>query len=52
MLDVLERCFPDRIGGWKAPLKAMIPNYGSPLSASPESVDAVTAETARALQIS
>jgi malate dehydrogenase (quinone) len=52
MLDVLERCFPDRIASWKSPIKAMIPNYESPLSQNPGSVDAVTGETARALQIS
>ncbi len=51
MLDVLQRCFPDSIEGWRRPLKRMIPNYGSPLSDEPRTAASVMAETARALEI-
>lgn len=32
MLEVLEKCFPDRLGQWNSGLKTMIPSYGSVLS--------------------
>jgi malate dehydrogenase (quinone) len=35
MLDVLERCFPDRIAGWTPQITAMIPTYGTKLSENP-----------------
>ena len=52
MLDVLQRCFPDRIEGWKKPLTGMIPSYGSPLSEAPKRAAEVMAKTAQVLQIS
>lgn len=36
MLEVLERCFGSRIGGWAPRLKEMIPSYGTRLSKEPE----------------
>ena len=35
MLDVLERCFPGRIEGWKPQLKELVPSYGVSLSENP-----------------
>ena len=35
MLDVLERCFPHRIEGWKPQLKELVPSYGISLSENP-----------------
>ena len=52
MLDVLQRCFPDRIDGWKKPLTRMIPSYGSPLSNAPKRTATMVAKTAKVLQIS
>jgi malate dehydrogenase (quinone) len=36
MLDVLERCFPDRYAGWQPKLKEMIPSLGIELSNEPK----------------
>jgi malate dehydrogenase (quinone) len=36
MLDLLERCFPDRYQGWQPKLKEMIPSLGVPLSGEPK----------------
>ena len=36
MLDVLERCFPDRFEGWQPKLKEMVPSLGIELSNEPE----------------
>lgn len=37
MVDVLERCFADKVkGGWNAKLKEMIPSYGEDLATNKE----------------
>ncbi|MDT5326270.1 MAG: hypothetical protein QOF25_3422, partial [Mycobacterium sp.] len=36
MLDVLERCFPDRFEGWQPKLKEMVPSLGTELSNEPK----------------
>ena len=36
MLDVLERCFPDRYQGWLPKLKEMVPSLGVELSGEPK----------------
>ena len=36
MLDVLERCFPDRFEGWQPKLKEMVPSLGIELSNEPK----------------
>ena len=36
MLDVLERCFPDRFPSWQPKLKEMVPSFGTPLSGEPK----------------
>jgi malate dehydrogenase (quinone) len=35
MLDVMERCFPDRYGSWLPKLKEMVPSLGAELSNEP-----------------
>jgi malate dehydrogenase (quinone) len=35
MLDVLQRCFPDRYQGWLPTLKDMVPSLGAALSGEP-----------------
>jgi malate dehydrogenase (quinone) len=49
MLDVLSRCFPDRLPEWEPMLKSMIPSYGKMLSSDPPAATAVLAETAKIL---
>ncbi|MFN8032050.1 MAG: malate dehydrogenase (quinone) [Mycobacterium sp.] len=36
MIEVLERCFPDRYRGWEPKLKEMVPSLGVTLSENPE----------------
>ncbi len=51
MLDVLEKCFPDRIDGWRPDLGRMIPSYGTKLSADEAVARSTLARTAKALAI-
>jgi malate dehydrogenase (quinone) len=52
MLDVLARCFPERIAGWEPRLREMIPSYGRRLSVEPAAAEAALAETAKVLELS
>lgn len=51
MLDVLQRCFPDRIEGWTPQLTAMIPSYGTQLAGDPQRAAKTLAATEKALNI-
>ena len=53
MLQVIERCFPDKLktGGWSSKLKQMIRSYGQSLIDNPELCLQVRAETAAALNL-
>ena len=51
MLDVLARCFPDRIAAWEPKLREMIPSYGHELSADPAGAEAELTETAKVLEL-
>lgn len=51
MLDVLARCFPERLEGWTPELKRMIPSYGTQLSSDPALAARTLAATAEALGI-
>jgi malate dehydrogenase (quinone) len=51
MLTLLERCFPDRIPGWRPALRAAIPSYGRSLSADPALLAEVRASTMQALEL-
>ncbi len=51
MLDVLSRCFPDRMPGWEPKIREMIPSYGTKLSSDPAAAAASLAETARVLNL-
>jgi len=53
MVDVLERCFPDKVhnGEWTAKLKEMIPSYGQKLIDNPELCLKIRAETSKILNI-
>ena len=49
MLDVLEKVFPDRIEGWRPTLAALVPSYGTSLSADAATAAATLERTARVL---
>jgi len=51
MLELIARCFPDRIEGWTPALRRMIPSYGGRVSDDPEIADRILGETAAALAI-
>ena len=51
MLDVLERCFPDRIADWQPKLQAMVPTYGKHLASDEALIASTIAETSKALQL-
>ena len=51
MLDVMAKCFPDRLGKWERRLEQMIPSYGSQLSGNKAEAKATLTRTAKALAI-
>jgi malate dehydrogenase (quinone) len=51
MLTLLERCFPDRIDGWRPSLQEAIPSYGHKLSDDPALLAQVREETMRTLEL-
>jgi len=51
MLDVLSRCFPDRLAEWTPTIRTMIPSYGKKLSSSPALAQKTLADTAGKLEI-
>lgn len=52
MLDVLAKCFPDRLESWTPRLERMIPSYGTQLSSSEATAKATLTRTAQTLAIS
>ncbi len=51
MLTLLERCFPDRIAGWRPLLQEAIPSYGRSLNREPELLAQVRADTMQTLEL-
>jgi malate dehydrogenase (quinone) len=51
MLTLLERCFPDRIDGWRPLLQEAIPSYGHKLGEEPALLADVFADTTRTLEL-
>ena len=51
MLDVLEKCFPDRLPGWKARIAEMIPSLGMRLSDDSTAAEALLTATADRLSL-
>jgi malate dehydrogenase (quinone) len=51
MLDVLAKCFPNKIATWEPRLEEMIPSYGSQLSTNKTTAKSVLTRTAKALAI-
>src|SRR5699024_4894687 len=51
MLDVLTRCFPERIDEWEPKIKEMIPSYGKKLMNHPELLQQVRQDADETLQL-
>jgi malate dehydrogenase (quinone) len=51
MLNLLERCFPERIPAWRPALQAAIPSYGRSLAEDPALLAQVRAETMQVLEL-
>ena len=51
MLDVLSRCFPERMDEWEPKIKEMVPSYGVSLTEKPEFAREVHVATAQALEL-
>jgi malate dehydrogenase (quinone) len=51
MLTLLERCFPDRMDGWRPLLQQAIPSYGHKLNEEPELLAEVFTDTTRTLEL-
>ncbi|WP_100331967.1 malate:quinone oxidoreductase [Bacillus xiapuensis] len=49
MLELLSKCFPDRMSEWEPKIKEMIPSYGVSLMENPELLREIQASTAQAL---
>jgi len=51
MLDVLRKCFPDRLPEWEPRLRAMIPSYGARVGTDEQLAASTFAATSEALQL-
>ncbi len=51
MLEVIEKCFPDRMSEWGRKVKEMIPSYGQSLMNNEPLLRQVQASTAKALEL-
>jgi malate dehydrogenase (quinone) len=51
MIDVLERCFPQRLGGWSKKLRGMVPSYGTKLSDDADLAYRSTSHTGNVLKL-
>ncbi len=53
MLDVLKKCFPDKIKSdtWQADIKEMIPSYGENLANDAELCEMIRGWTTRVLEL-
>ena len=51
MLDVMERCFPERFTAWQPKLKEMVPSLGVELSTEPKLFEEVWARGTEILKL-
>lgn len=51
MLDLLGRCFPNKLAGWEPRIRELIPGYGVKLNDTPDLADELMAHTAEVLGI-
>lgn len=49
MLEVLQKCFPERMQEWESKIKEMIPSYGVSLVENPELFEKIHTSTAKTL---
>lgn len=49
MLDVIEKCFPEKMPQWEDKIKEMIPSYGKKLVDHPELLEEIVAEAEKNL---
>lgn len=49
MLELMKKCFPQRMKEWEPKLREMIPSYGVALAKNPELISEIHASTAKAL---
>ena len=51
MLNLLERCFPDRVPAWRPALNDAIPSFGRSLADDPALLAQVRSETMQVLEL-
>jgi len=51
MLDVVAKCFPDRMAAWAPEIQRMIPSYGHQLSSNKATARTIVSRTAKVLRI-
>ena len=51
MIELLEKCFPQKMKDWRWRLKEMIPSYGRSLAEDPALLEKVRSESAQILGI-
>lgn len=51
MLNLVQRCFPDRFSTWEPRIKELVPAFGTKLNENPQLADEVMAHTAKVLGI-
>jgi len=51
MLDLIRKCFPDRLPEWEPTLQRMVPSYGSKLNADPRRAETTYEATGKALEL-
>ncbi|KRW91754.1 malate:quinone oxidoreductase [Alicyclobacillus tengchongensis] len=49
MMDVIRKCFPDKLPDWEPKIREMIPSYGEALNENPDLMRSIQAMTAEAL---
>lgn len=52
MLEVINKCFPQRMKEWEPKIKEMIPSYGESLMENPELLKEIHSSTAETLGLS
>lgn len=51
MLNLVQRCFPDRFSTWEPRIKELVPAFGTKLNENPQLADETMAHTAKVLGI-
>ncbi|HRQ00433.1 MAG TPA: malate:quinone oxidoreductase [Terrimesophilobacter sp.] len=51
MLDVLQKCFPDRMAGWENRISTMVPSHGAQVGTSKTAVSKALTSTSKVLRL-